>query len=331
MKRVLLAGASALALAGCAAVPPPPPPDWSSSPSFADQQTAVVIKCRGLVGYANDHGYRVCLASEGWGNYEPESPPPPASAHDCYVSQSAGFDTCRSSPPPAAPPPPPDWSSSPSFADQQTAVVIKCRGLVGYANDHGYRVCLASEGWGNYEPESPPPPASAHDCDVSQSAGFDTCRSSPPPAAPPPPAPDPNVHYVQLTRDDDAFTLPVTIGGGMGPYDASVAVDTETFMLDTGASSVILPGDLAARLVMSGIFTPDTDLHFSRAMLADGNNVPTLTGGRLKSLTVGDVTVQNVRCTIGPPGTSLLLGQSFLQKFSSWSIDNTRSMLVLKP
>jgi predicted aspartyl protease len=48
----------------------------------------------------------------------------------------------------------------------------------------------------------------------------------------------------------------------------------------------------------------------------------------IRSLRVGDVTVRNVEAGVGGPIP--LLGQSFLMKFKSWSIDNEKNVIVLR-
>ncbi len=48
------------------------------------------------------------------------------------------------------------------------------------------------------------------------------------------------------------------------------------------------------------------------------------------SLKVDDKIVENVSASIGGEKGSLLLGQSFLQKFKSWSMDNASHELVLE-
>jgi hypothetical protein len=50
----------------------------------------------------------------------------------------------------------------------------------------------------------------------------------------------------------------------------------------------------------------------------------------IRSLKVGNRIVHNVRASIASPKANLLLGQSFLQQFNSWSIDNARHALVLE-
>ena len=52
---------------------------------------------------------------------------------------------------------------------------------------------------------------------------------------------------------------------------------------------------------------------------------------RLRSLKVGDAFMENVVAALAPAEGSLLLGQSFLTRFRSWSIDNARQALVLEP
>jgi hypothetical protein len=63
--------------------------------------------------------------------------------------------------------------------------------------------------------------------------------------------------------------------------------------------------------------------------LADGSTVPSQTF-RIKSLKVGDKVLESVTGSIAPVEGSLLLGQSFLSRFKSWSIDNQRHLLVLE-
>ena len=49
----------------------------------------------------------------------------------------------------------------------------------------------------------------------------------------------------------------------------------------------------------------------------------------LRELRVGDYRLQNVKAAVGPVEGSLLLGQSFLARFKSWTLDNDRHVLVL--
>jgi predicted aspartyl protease len=44
---------------------------------------------------------------------------------------------------------------------------------------------------------------------------------------------------------------------------------------------------------------------------------------------MNNIAIENVQGSIAPVAGELLLGQSFLARFKSWSIDNARQALVL--
>jgi predicted aspartyl protease len=50
---------------------------------------------------------------------------------------------------------------------------------------------------------------------------------------------------------------------------------------------------------------------------------------RLHALTVGNITLTDVLCTVGEHEGSTLLGQSFLNRLKTWSIDPRRGVLRL--
>jgi hypothetical protein len=49
----------------------------------------------------------------------------------------------------------------------------------------------------------------------------------------------------------------------------------------------------------------------------------------IRSLTIDKIVIENVKASIAPVAGELLLGQSFLTRFKSWSIDNSTHSLVL--
>jgi predicted aspartyl protease len=51
---------------------------------------------------------------------------------------------------------------------------------------------------------------------------------------------------------------------------------------------------------------------------------------RIRTLKVGDRVIENVVGSVADVKGSLLLGQSFLSKLNSWSIDNSRQVLILE-
>jgi clan AA aspartic protease (TIGR02281 family) len=100
------------------------------------------------------------------------------------------------------------------------------------------------------------------------------------------------------------------------------------FMIDSGASSVSIPADVVLTLMRMGTIESSDFLGTVRYTLADGSIVPSETF-RLRSLRVGDRKVTNVVASVAPVSGPLLLGQSFLSRFQSWSIDNKQHTLIL--
>jgi clan AA aspartic protease (TIGR02281 family) len=102
-----------------------------------------------------------------------------------------------------------------------------------------------------------------------------------------------------------------------------------TFILDTGASDVLIPDEVARELEQAGKLERGDFIGTRTYVLADGSKVPSRRI-LLREVTVGGQTVSNVTASIGRPGSPPLLGQSFLSKFASWTLDNERNLLVLK-
>jgi clan AA aspartic protease (TIGR02281 family) len=97
--------------------------------------------------------------------------------------------------------------------------------------------------------------------------------------------------------------------------------------VDSGATDVMLPRTVAAKLISAGSFTRADYVTTSTYRLADGS-LRTQKVYRLHSLKVGTLIVRNIPCTISNDDTGLL-GQSFLSKAQEWAMDNRRRVLTL--
>ena len=108
------------------------------------------------------------------------------------------------------------------------------------------------------------------------------------------------------------FVVDVDIGGQRAP-----------FLFDTGASSVVLRAEDAARLgidVAKLAFTIPVSTANGATLCAEAN-VP--------RLSVGAISVRNVRILIARAGAlqENLLGMSFLEKLASYTVENNRLVL----
>jgi predicted aspartyl protease len=128
----------------------------------------------------------------------------------------------------------------------------------------------------------------------------------------------PGVTEVSLVSEHGTLTVPVTL-------DNTV---TEGFVVDSGASEVTISAGMARILVQKGQIRPGDYRGYMIARLADGSQVREQLFV-IRSLKVGNRELTNVMGQIGGERTQLLLGQSFLRRFKSWSIDNRRRVLVL--
>src|SRR6202020_2945283 len=99
---------------------------------------------------------------------------------------------------------------------------------------------------------------------------------------------------------------------------ASVIVPVRTCVMKT-AADVSIPADVFMTLVRTGTITDADFLDKQTYQLADGSTIPSQRFV-IRTLKIGDKTVENVIGSIAPVAGSLLLGQSFLRRFKSWSI-----------
>jgi clan AA aspartic protease (TIGR02281 family) len=123
---------------------------------------------------------------------------------------------------------------------------------------------------------------------------------------------------VPLKSEGGTFLVPVLINGQI----------TLSFTIDSGASDVTIPADVVSTLIRTGSIK-DTDFTGQQSYkLADGTVMPSVTF-IIRSLKVGDRILEDIHASVAPANGSLLLGQSFLTRFRSWSIDNKRQVLLL--
>jgi clan AA aspartic protease (TIGR02281 family) len=101
------------------------------------------------------------------------------------------------------------------------------------------------------------------------------------------------------------------------------------FTLDTGASDVLVPAEVALTLLSSGTLSENDFIGYQTYTLADGSTLPSAQF-KLREMEVGSHRLTNVVASLGPVGSPPLLGQSFLSRLGSWTIDYQRQVLVVE-
>ena len=124
---------------------------------------------------------------------------------------------------------------------------------------------------------------------------------------------------VALERRGGTFLVPALLND-------QVSLD---FYLDSGAADVSVPAATFEALKRSGTIRPEDIIGTENYLMANGtSNKATLF--TIRTLRVGSTVLRNVRGSVSNDAGPPLLGMSFLGRFSSWTVDNTRSFLVLR-
>ncbi len=125
------------------------------------------------------------------------------------------------------------------------------------------------------------------------------------------------------------MSVPMQRRGGM--YVVPVLINdaiTLDFIVDSGAADVRIPADVVMTLMRTGSLTASDFLGQKTYVLADGSTVPSQTF-RIRSLKVGNKVLENVNGSTSVKSFPLL-GQSFLGRFKSWSVDNNKHVLIFE-
>lgn len=123
---------------------------------------------------------------------------------------------------------------------------------------------------------------------------------------------------VPLKFQDGVYHVPVRINN----------VITLDFIIDSGASDVTIPADVALTLVRAKTIDGTDFLPGAEYQLADGSIVssPRFV---IRELTIGSQKLMNVVASISNINGSLLLGQTALRRLDSWRFDYQKNKLVL--
>jgi hypothetical protein len=133
------------------------------------------------------------------------------------------------------------------------------------------------------------------------------------------------------------FNLPATtLSVALKPVGGTLAVPvlldgtvTAYFVVDSGAAFVSIPENIIQALRTAGKLGDADFVGEAAAKLADGSVIKSKVF-LLRQLVVGNRVLENIRAIAAPAKGVPLLGQSFLQRFNTWSIDNDRKILILQ-
>jgi clan AA aspartic protease (TIGR02281 family) len=123
---------------------------------------------------------------------------------------------------------------------------------------------------------------------------------------------------IPIEAHDGAYVVPVLVNG----------ILPLKFIVDSGSADVSIPSEVAMALKKMGTMSAANLLGSKTYLLADGSKVSSEIY-RIESLKIGDLVMQNVTARVSGENSSLLLGQSFLRRLKSWSVDNAKQVLII--
>lgn len=123
---------------------------------------------------------------------------------------------------------------------------------------------------------------------------------------------------IAMRKSGGVYEVPVTING----------ILKLNFIVDSGAAEVFVPSEVFMTLLHSDTLSNQDFLPGKTYVLADGSKVKSQRF-IIRRMKVGSYIVKNVTASISPLGSSLLLGQSFLEKVGEWRIDSKRQLFIL--
>jgi predicted aspartyl protease len=138
-------------------------------------------------------------------------------------------------------------------------------------------------------------------------------------------------HAAELTEREARDEIELQSSDGGKTISLPVIINNTlnaSFVLDTGATAVQIPAEMILMLMRTGALSENDFLGTVAYFLADGTKRLTRQF-RIREIQVGKHLVTNVTGIEGEPGADALLGQSFLSKLPSWTLDNNRHVLIL--
>jgi predicted aspartyl protease len=123
---------------------------------------------------------------------------------------------------------------------------------------------------------------------------------------------------IPIQRQGSAYLVPVRINRTI----------TLPFILDTGAEELVIPVDVALTLVRAGTLSRKDFIGQGHYRMANGSE-EIQDRMVIREVQVGDHTATDVTASVSSIAGSPLLGESFLSKFGTVTIDYNRLVLIL--
>lgn len=192
------------------------------------------------------------------------------------------------------------WTASNTTCRNSAAPALEAIGACEQRDRFSKLLALMNQCYG---PTSPGGPASWSPCDAAKKAQDSALART----------------TTEFHRMRGVFVVPALVNGTAKAY----------FVVDSGAGQVQIPQEVADELTRNGSLGPGDSLGDRGFVVADGRKLVQKTI-RLRTIQVGNRTMDNVLASVGPAYSQALLGQSLLRRLNWWKIDNVRNAIELE-
>lgn len=130
------------------------------------------------------------------------------------------------------------------------------------------------------------------------------------------------------TKYQNNISVPIKKSGGIHTIVVNIGGVNYTYIIDSGASEMLISKSMEIKLLDLGILRNSDFLPSKTFTLADGTE-KIYRRAKLSSVRIADLRVEDIIVAITDDNSPLLLGKSFLDKFKSWKLNNTNNTLDL--
>jgi len=116
---------------------------------------------------------------------------------------------------------------------------------------------------------------------------------------------------------------------GMHKIKITVGGQTRIWLIDSGASDLLISEDFAKTLKQQGTISEMNFAGEGYYALAD-NRLVLCKRYKIDNVHIGKFTINNVILAVSKEAKEFLAGKSLLNKFSEWALDNRNNLLILK-
>ena len=124
-------------------------------------------------------------------------------------------------------------------------------------------------------------------------------------------------------------TVSTVLVMGMHKIKITIGGITKIWLLDSGASDLLISEEYAKELKSKGVITDQNYLGEGSYSLAD-SRIITCKRYKINGVKIGRFQLNNVVLSVSKDAREFLLGKVLLNKFSQWTLDNKADVLILK-